>query len=141
MSTDVELLEMGQMRPSENGMSKVYIREVIFTAFKAEDIEVAIKTRYATRPFPVGVIPPEPNKQGFWSWGFFKRGLDHETYKQNVQDMVNSKIFMSEKYQQTGTFKYFEGALVDARQVFSIQHNNRDTRLFVKFTDITIEPL
>ncbi len=146
MSSDVELIEMGTMAPGPNGMNKLQIRTVVFTAFKAEDIEAAIKNRYSTRPFPVGETIERgegmmPEKQSFWSWGYFKRALDHETYKQNITDMKSSKIFMSEKFGKEGTSKYFEGALINAKDSFDIHKNNHDLRLFVKFTETISIPL
>lgn len=139
---NVEELKYESIQPGPNGLMKVKKSDIVFTAHNEQDIETTIKQHYRTTPYPVGDAPsPDKNNHSFWSWGYFKRSMNHETYKENLTDAKESKIFMSEKYQQLGTAKYFEGALVDARTTFEIFKNNYDVKLFVKFTSMELTPL
>lgn len=132
----MELIEKETIQPGPEGLMKLSIKETVFTAFNALDIENEIKQQYFTTQYPVG------DKKGtkFWTWGYFKRDKDHQTYKEASMDS-RGKIISMEKYQQLGTSTYFEGALLDARPAFDIHHNNYDLRLFVKYVEVVITPL
>lgn len=144
MAANRELIEMEKIQPGPAGLLKLSVKEEVFTAHKAEDIEALIKTTFSTSPFPVGntmnqEASPVGQTNAFWSWGYFKRSKEHDTYKKAVADQANALMFMSEKYQQLGTAKYYEGAMLDAKQSFEIHKNNYDIFLYVKFTSIKID--
>lgn len=148
MAANIEEIKFSRMAPGPHGMAQITQEDVVFVAHNEKDIEDAIKAKYFTTSYPVGKEPndadmasPGEKVHAFWSWGYFKRSLNHDSYKENMADIRDSVMFLSEKYQQLGTSKYFEGALVDARNTFKILDNNYDVKLFVKYSHMTIKEM
>lgn len=137
MKPQVEIIPFKSMDHKEDGLYSVENVIAVFTAFTSKDIENEIVKRYTGKAFPVGNMSRQKEDNGSdlkmqWSWGFFRRTQNINTFKECIAN--KHEVFDSEAFGPAGMTNYYEGSIQNAKLVFSALENNKDVRLFIKFS-------
>jgi hypothetical protein len=115
------------------GMIKLSVHTIAFLGHTKDEIIRAIENEYKVTPAPSS----DRSGKNLWTWGFYPIVDRNQKYRDVDHDQYATHFVFNRKCGVASIT--YDGALVDAAEVFQVLNNNKDVMLFVKYVNIVKE--